>query len=168
MSGQDFPIFPEDLFTPLRDDSDQCVLEVQASSEALPVILGDTFLRTVGTVFDVGQLRVGLARRADVVPRLESTRERLRADADAIAGGRSAGRLPLLPPHRPGSESLSPQTVLLALSAGALAGWMGGHLATRIYDLCHPADDPRGGATARAASARCCDTGPGGAYARFV
>eukprot|EP00913_Durusdinium_trenchii_P003784 g3505.t1 len=53
-----------DLLTP--SDDFWCVLEVQQLPEGLPVILGDTFLRSVLAIFDGGKFgtpRIGLARR---------------------------------------------------------------------------------------------------------
>merc|ERR1719375_692308 len=63
----------------------------------MPWVLGDTFLRTVVPVFDIANLRVGLAPRAGYGPGLPSTKRRYRADARAAA--RSGwSKIPLLPP----------------------------------------------------------------------
>lgn len=134
MSGRQFPLYPEDMFTPLTlsDDSDLCVLEIQASSAALPVILGDTFLRTVGAVFDVALPQVGLAHRADHLPMLPTTRQHLADEAAGLQGD----RMPLLPPHRPtpGENLLTASNLFVALLVGAAAGWFFGHVAGCLAD----------------------------------
>mmetsp|Transcript_53252 Transcript_53252/g.113837 ORF Transcript_53252/g.113837 Transcript_53252/m.113837 type:complete len:521 (-) Transcript_53252:91-1653(-) len=65
IGGKEFPIFPEEMF---MLSGGQCILEVQESPPSMPIIVGDSFLRTVGAVFDIGKLRVGLSEREDHLP----------------------------------------------------------------------------------------------------
>lgn len=134
MSGQDFPIFPEDLFTPLEPfdgEAADCVLELQSADEALPIILGDTFLRTVGAIFDASRLQVGLSKRPGHRPRLNSSREEVERDARRKRSG------PLLRPHRPQPPLVFPLTcwtVLAALICGASAGLVVGQVCGSCID----------------------------------
>lgn len=69
--GQIFPIPAQELFSPLSTAEDSCVLEVQPVGDGSPVILGDTFLRTVVAIFDAADpagLRIGLAKRSSEAP----------------------------------------------------------------------------------------------------
>jgi len=120
VGGLDFPIYPRDLFTPMGSpfggDGDQywCILEIQASSDALPFILGDTFLRGVAAVFDIGKPQVGLAPR----PGRNATAQVPRAG-------------PILPPHRPSySSALSLDALAcgIIIVVGLVLGYLGGHL----------------------------------------
>ncbi|CAK9115840.1 unnamed protein product [Durusdinium trenchii] len=64
VEGEIFEMTSSSLLTP--SDDFWCVLEVQQLPEGLPVILGDTFLRSVLAIFDGGKFgtpRIGLARR---------------------------------------------------------------------------------------------------------
>jgi len=60
VEGHRFPLLPEDV---LSGSSPLCILQVQSSTDSLPWILGDTFLRTVYPVFDHGNRRIGVAPR---------------------------------------------------------------------------------------------------------
>lgn len=131
-SGKDFPIFPEELFTPIVVGafSEYCILEVQSSSVALPIILGDTFLRTIGAVFDAGQSRVGMAFRDRAAARKPSNRQRRIATE-------SAWKHPRLRPHRPGPQGTSTMLwFLAAIVCGTLAGWGIGELCTWTCQSC--------------------------------
>lgn len=95
LNGQEFPVYPEDLLTIMNPMTDSCLLEVQTTSENMPWILGDTFLRAVAPLFDITGGEIGLARRQGYVPRLQSTRDRAEADRGVVRGA------PLLKPHMP-------------------------------------------------------------------
>lgn len=122
LGQQEYPIFPEDIFTPLADDITVCVLQFQPSSNNLPIILGDTFLRTVVSIFDSAAPRVGLAQRVDHVPS-GRTAALMRSDMMHTRQG------PVLQPHKV-SEPLSIGSglfmELLVASAvlGACLGWV--------------------------------------------
>jgi len=93
VNGTDFPIYPEDLG--IQDGSGgTCVLDLQRSSDELPIIMGDVFLRSIASIYDVGNLRIGLLERPDHRPASESTRLKLAYDKSAKRKG------PLLPPHQ--------------------------------------------------------------------
>lgn len=130
-----FPVFPEDIFTPEGFDGDWCTLEVQPSPPNLPLILGDTFLRTVGAVFDSGQLRMGLAPRPDHRPSLVTTQARLSEDMS-----RSEPRKgPLLGPHSLAKPLSTPERIglyLVGIVFGAAVGWAGGNLLARLIEKC--------------------------------
>lgn len=118
--GRMFPIFPEDLFTESFDIS-ACIVEVQVSNNNLPLILGDTFLRTVLPVFDAGVPRVGLGLRADHVPQLPSTRERLRRDSALPRTGPFAASA--LPAHAVGNPMVGVWHRLGCWSPRGLSDW---------------------------------------------
>jgi len=63
IGGVDFPVGPNALFGQV--DKDTCVLQVMRLQDNMPVILGDSFLRTVAAIFDVRGRRIGLAKRSD-------------------------------------------------------------------------------------------------------
>mmetsp|Transcript_27515 Transcript_27515/g.82008 ORF Transcript_27515/g.82008 Transcript_27515/m.82008 type:complete len:484 (-) Transcript_27515:98-1549(-) len=123
VGGKEFPIFPEDMFKRIGQTG-VCVMEVQPSADAMPFILGDTFLRTIAAIFDAGRLRIGLAQRSGHAPRLASTRERLLEDAS------SPRSRPLMPPHLVASDPWTPSAgaLLAAILAGLCAGYMAGNL----------------------------------------
>lgn len=95
-----FPIFPEDMiekFTECHGPWCNCYVQIQApiGAETMPIIIGDTFLRTVGSVYDVQHTRIGLAANPSYGPKLAESAKRLQEDREKVLGG------PLLPPHRP-------------------------------------------------------------------
>jgi len=109
----EFPIFPEDLF---RSINGVCVLEFQPSSENMPIILGDTFLRTVAAIFDINNLRIGVGQRSGHTPRLQTTRERMQNRSLRPHG-------PLFSPHVPADTVWWNQLPLsLLLVAAVLIG----------------------------------------------
>jgi len=62
IEGAIFPIGASDILLPFAPG--RCVLQIMATAEGMPLILGDTFLRTVFAIFDTSSPpRVGLARR---------------------------------------------------------------------------------------------------------
>merc|ERR1712129_378010 len=127
-----------DLFTRVAGWGDTCILELQPAAEALPIILGDTFLRTVSAIFDAKGLRVGLAQRDGHGPRLKSTKEHLERDGASTRSG------PLLSPHRPSAYlSLTCTAIAFALGIGAGAGFVLGHLFGCLLDLCCPPPSAR-------------------------
>ncbi|CAK0875371.1 unnamed protein product [Prorocentrum cordatum] len=133
-----FPLFPEDLFREVTgvlgaDGAAWCDLEVQPGSGALPLILGDTFLRTVVAHFDAGNASVGLKSRADHRPPSQHARALLEADA-----GRPR-TAPLLPPHVVSSWAVRwPAWELLLASAacGGLLGLLAAPLLLRLPACC--------------------------------
>lgn len=60
-----FEVPPSVLLSNIEHPSGRCTLEVQQVSDELPMILGDTFLRTVVAIFDIQGQRIGLAGRSD-------------------------------------------------------------------------------------------------------
>lgn len=129
VGAQVFPIFPEELFTSVTPDGASqdplCVLELQNSTEDLPLILGDTFLRTVAAVFDIGNVRIGLSQRVDHQPSNLTATNMLQDRLAPLRG-------PLLPPHMlPSANSMDLPfwAVLLALLGSIAAGYLGGSLA---------------------------------------
>jgi len=137
IEGHEFPIYPEDIFGQVRNGA-FCVLEVQRSLASLPIILGDTFMRSVAAVFDVGGVRVGLHKRPDHVPTLESTRGRLDADRRALvaAGGRRGD--PVLVPHVAGAAAFPIWAVIVGLLLGAAVGMICGIIIGSILDRICP------------------------------
>lgn len=150
VGGQEFPILPEELFVPIGMWGG-CIMQVLQTSDRMPFILGDTFLRTVAAVFDAGDKRVGLVARRAASERasLASTREALRRDADAAAAGRRRG--PLMAPHQPRdvyglSTGWYVAYMVVAVLAGAAVGVVLGTILVKCYDcLC----SGRGGARPR-------------------
>ena len=68
VNNQNFALSPEDYFAeaPIKLGNRKgplCVLEVMATADDLPFLLGDTFLRKVIAVFDAKNKRVALAKR---------------------------------------------------------------------------------------------------------
>jgi len=61
IGSSSFPLRPVDLLIPFAPGS--CALQFMPTREGMPLILGDTFLRTVFAIFDTEGSRVGLARR---------------------------------------------------------------------------------------------------------
>jgi len=123
IGNMEFPIFPEDIF---RSVTGVCVLELQPSSEDMPFILGDTFLRTVAAIFDIKGARIGVGQRAGHYPRLQTTRQRLQERSVTRRG-------PVLPPHVPPEApwwSKLPMPVLLvgAVLLGSCIGCVSGRL----------------------------------------
>mmetsp|Transcript_33679 Transcript_33679/g.71575 ORF Transcript_33679/g.71575 Transcript_33679/m.71575 type:complete len:204 (+) Transcript_33679:1-612(+) len=139
VGGQEFPVLPDELFTRTSLSTgmtaelsallpDPCVLEVQASGDSLPFILGDTFLRTIVAVFDVGQKTVALAQRAGR-PAVRVPKE----DVEPRAG-------PLLPPYMPrqygsGLANLPWWALVAGVAAGTSLGYLGGAFVGCLSDL---------------------------------
>merc|ERR1712190_689374 len=120
VAGHEFPVYPEDIFSPQYFGASTCTVEIQASGEALPLILGDTFLRTIAAVFDVGGLRVGLSKRTGHHPSL-LTREKLQRDRLS----RSPNTKALLPAHKAGSMAYPLWVVILVgIAGGAFIGYI--------------------------------------------
>mmetsp|Transcript_11073 Transcript_11073/g.21430 ORF Transcript_11073/g.21430 Transcript_11073/m.21430 type:complete len:511 (+) Transcript_11073:61-1593(+) len=67
IGGVEFPVGPAALFGQV-DDKNTCVLQVMRLQDGMPLILGDSFLRTVAAIFDVRGRRIGLAKRYDNLP----------------------------------------------------------------------------------------------------
>lgn len=65
IGGVEFPVGPAALFGQV--DKNTCVLQVMRLKDGMPLILGDSFLRTVAAIFDVRGRRIGLAKRSDLV-----------------------------------------------------------------------------------------------------
>jgi len=59
--GVEFPVGTAALFGQI--DKNTCVLQVMRLKDGMPLILGDSFLRTVAAIFDVRGRRIGLAKR---------------------------------------------------------------------------------------------------------
>jgi len=74
VGNREIPIYPEDIFL---ETNGICILELQPANENMPLVLGDTFLRTVAAIFDIDGLRIGMAQRPDHVSRLNTTLRRL-------------------------------------------------------------------------------------------
>lgn len=62
VGGTTFPVRPDQLLVPVNGN--KCVLQLVPTSEEMPIILGDTFLRTVYAIFDAEGPRIGLAARS--------------------------------------------------------------------------------------------------------
>jgi len=140
---KEYPIFPEDLLGKISDIDDFCMLEIQPSSDSLPLILGDTFLRTVVPIFDIAGNRVGIGQRRDHVPRLSETQAKLKADASL-----KYRKGPLLEPHMPlpGNDLVFWGICLpIAIVVGSLLGWILGICLGKVFL------DGRQGASAREA-----------------
>lgn len=104
-----FTVEPADIFAPagIPGQPGMCMLEVQPTPDMLPIILGDTFLRTVLAVLDVGGERVGLARQ----------RTRAEAATSANALPRAGFALGL----EPSDDLLSARALWVLGAAGACA-----------------------------------------------
>eukprot|EP00928_Gymnodinium_smaydae_P019052 TRINITY_DN17272_c0_g1_i1.p1 TRINITY_DN17272_c0_g1~~TRINITY_DN17272_c0_g1_i1.p1 ORF type:complete len:491 (+),score=37.68 TRINITY_DN17272_c0_g1_i1:21-1493(+) len=132
-AGQYFPIYPEDL---LVGDDAECiiggVLNMQKSAPFLPIIIGDTFFRTVAAVFDLQESRVGIAPRPDYAPRLQTTEVQLVTDRTRRK------RSPILSPYNPYSIWVASANfwlyVVAGLCAGALLGGGVGYLLGIVLD----------------------------------
>lgn len=118
-----FPIFPEDFIDSndsCQGTSCECFLQMQspAGAEEMPIIIGDTFLRTVGSIFDLQQNRIGLAANPAYQPKLPESRQRYVEDKTRTRDG------PLLPPHHPfpGQPSSPYLQLLYAMSLGLFLG----------------------------------------------
>lgn len=115
-----FPIYPEDLIEkngPWRT----CFVQIQApiGAEGMPIIIGDTFLRTVGSVYDVQHSRIGLAANPSYRPKLAESERRFEEDKTKSLSG------PLLPPHRPFDYQNSTTILLLcAIFVGSMTGFV--------------------------------------------
>eukprot|EP00927_Polykrikos_kofoidii_P067953 TRINITY_DN63380_c0_g1_i1.p1 TRINITY_DN63380_c0_g1~~TRINITY_DN63380_c0_g1_i1.p1 ORF type:complete len:501 (+),score=42.79 TRINITY_DN63380_c0_g1_i1:35-1537(+) len=126
--GWEFPVYPEDVLVCSGSNVD-CVLEIMMTGEGMPIVLGDTFLRTVRAVFDIAQTRMGLSPRKDHLPTSPSTWRRLRERGPLPITGLwpvvDRGN-PLLKPYAP---VMNPgwSTVLwyigIAMSFGGVVGW---------------------------------------------
>lgn len=64
IAGVTFPVDTSALFGQV--DKNTCVLQVMQLQDGMPLILGDSFLRTVAAIFDVRGRRIGLAKRSDL------------------------------------------------------------------------------------------------------
>jgi hypothetical protein len=132
VGGRDFPIYPEDIF--LEYTSELCTVEVQEmKSQTMPIIVGDTFLRTIAAVFDAGTSpRMGLARRPDHIP----TKETVAKLRDDVAQTRSTRAQ--ISPYRPdiGPRWNPPMwlAVLGGVCVGVFVGWLAGTLIGKICD----------------------------------
>eukprot|EP00927_Polykrikos_kofoidii_P006851 TRINITY_DN12783_c0_g1_i1.p1 TRINITY_DN12783_c0_g1~~TRINITY_DN12783_c0_g1_i1.p1 ORF type:complete len:530 (+),score=57.92 TRINITY_DN12783_c0_g1_i1:55-1590(+) len=134
--GREFPLYPEDVLE-CSSFSNECILEILTLGEDMPVILGDTFLRSVRAVFDVRQARIGLAPRPDYIPRSQSTVERLRKRGPLPPSG-------TYPVIDRGGAVLKPFVVQepwsvpiwVAIAAGMVAGGVVGWGAGRAISFC--------------------------------
>merc|ERR1739848_230131 len=70
-----------DIFSTKTDpQTGLCPLEVQVGADTMPLILGDTFLRTIIPIFDAERLRIGLAQRKDHQAPSEQTVQKMIRD----------------------------------------------------------------------------------------
>jgi len=67
MGGYEFRVDPDHLFMPLSG-SQSCQLQLMKSGPGLPLILGDTFMRSFVVEFDSKNLKMGLAAQKGFTP----------------------------------------------------------------------------------------------------
>lgn len=127
VAGHEHRIYPEDYFS---NGFSMCVVQIQQTLESMPLVMGDTFLRTAVSIFDIAKTQVGFANRRGHQPRLSSTVHRLAWDASQPRKG------PILPPHVPGSSWPFWVYCVQGSILGCLLGWLINYLTSKYCRNC--------------------------------
>jgi len=155
--GKDFPLCPEDYLS--RDAySSDCTLEMLRQGSGLPIILGDTFLRTMLPVFDGGsEASILMADRWDrTIPR--RCRESMATDAKA----RSKSQHAPLDPYRPSVAPLydSPEFLIAVIVSACAVGVLARAVVDFFLNICHPREARAGQPSGAAEPLLACQPAP--------